>query len=361
MLATTLGWNRSLLLLGSLPLACTLFALPCAARQWHVYADGSGDAPTIAAAIDSSAAPDTVAVHPGEYVSQNLLPKDGTVVAGSGGPRESIVLDGQGAATVFGVLQSDEDFAGWVIEGVTITGAVRGIDTVWPGAISVRDCLIHDCEVALMTRGCHVDVRDAEIHHCERGLRLWTAAGAEGTVQVRDAWIHDNSGYGFYSELGHEVVDVRFEANNRGAWTQAGAQGSFTNCEFIANRETFYGRTGSSTFSQCRFGTEGYPVAIRQGVYVLEGHHLTVTGSRFEGMFDNHGPAMIVHGSATAVVTDCDFAGNQAWVSGGAIYATGEIALEGCRFRDNFAGLYGGAIQMYEATAHVIATGCSFV
>lgn len=39
------------------------------ARTWHIYSDGSGDAPTVAAAIDSAAAGDTVLVAPGSYIT----------------------------------------------------------------------------------------------------------------------------------------------------------------------------------------------------------------------------------------------------------------------------------------------------
>lgn len=36
-------------------------------RTWHVAADGSGDAPTIAAAVDSSVSGDVILVGPGTH------------------------------------------------------------------------------------------------------------------------------------------------------------------------------------------------------------------------------------------------------------------------------------------------------
>jgi hypothetical protein len=41
---------------------------PALARTWHILPDGNGDAPTIQAAVDSSAHGDTVLVAPGTYL-----------------------------------------------------------------------------------------------------------------------------------------------------------------------------------------------------------------------------------------------------------------------------------------------------
>ena len=38
-------------------------------RTWYIYADGSGDAPTVAAAIDSASTGDTILVAPGPYIT----------------------------------------------------------------------------------------------------------------------------------------------------------------------------------------------------------------------------------------------------------------------------------------------------
>jgi hypothetical protein len=50
-----------------------LFPAPTDARTWRVTVDGTGDAPTIEAAMDSAAAFDTVLVAPGEHVIERVF------------------------------------------------------------------------------------------------------------------------------------------------------------------------------------------------------------------------------------------------------------------------------------------------
>jgi hypothetical protein len=56
------------LLSASAILICLGIANTANARTWHVAADGSGDAPTIAAAVDSSKSGDVILVGPGTHV-----------------------------------------------------------------------------------------------------------------------------------------------------------------------------------------------------------------------------------------------------------------------------------------------------
>ena len=57
------------------------------ARVWYVSADQSGDAPTIAAALDSAFAGDTVLVAAGTYEIQSLQMKDGVTLTSEQGPQ----------------------------------------------------------------------------------------------------------------------------------------------------------------------------------------------------------------------------------------------------------------------------------
>jgi hypothetical protein len=57
------------------------------ARTWYVKNDGTGDAPTIEAGIDSSVFGDTVLVGPGTYeICSAIWPKDGIVITSESGP-----------------------------------------------------------------------------------------------------------------------------------------------------------------------------------------------------------------------------------------------------------------------------------
>ncbi len=60
------------------------------ARTWYVKNDGTGDAPTIRSAVDSSASGDTILVGPGVYeIGNDIWLKDGIVVTSEQGPNET--------------------------------------------------------------------------------------------------------------------------------------------------------------------------------------------------------------------------------------------------------------------------------
>lgn len=76
--------------------AVLLLASSLAARTWNIHEDGSGDAPTIQAGIDSASAGDVVLALPGRYLENiNFLGKAITVKRTSA---ELCIIDGSGAA-----------------------------------------------------------------------------------------------------------------------------------------------------------------------------------------------------------------------------------------------------------------------
>jgi hypothetical protein len=65
------------------------------ARTWYVKQDGTGDAPTIYAAVDSSVTGDTVLVGPGEYeIWTAIWMKNGIVVTSEQGPHKTRLIPG---------------------------------------------------------------------------------------------------------------------------------------------------------------------------------------------------------------------------------------------------------------------------
>jgi len=90
-------------------------------RVWRILADGSGDAPTIQAGIDSAAANDTVLVGPGTYV-ENLRVEDKDLILRSEMGPEATTVDGssQQETVVYlsGLTRATE------VQGFTITGGI---------------------------------------------------------------------------------------------------------------------------------------------------------------------------------------------------------------------------------------------
>jgi hypothetical protein len=127
--------RRSLILFAAVLLA----ADSPLARTWHILPDGTGDAPTIQAGIDSASNADTVFVHDGTYTGPGNKNVDfqgkRLVVRSASGP-EATVIDCAGSGRGFYVHGAS---GGTRIDGFTI----RNGYTTYGGGIRVSDCSTH--------------------------------------------------------------------------------------------------------------------------------------------------------------------------------------------------------------------------
>src|SRR5262245_48668469 len=89
------------------------------ATVWQVKADGTGDVPTIQAAIDAAASDDTVLVFPGTYAEHCQIDAKNLVLRSQEGA-ESTVLDGQLSGRIL-VIHSGEV----MIQGFTIENGLK--------------------------------------------------------------------------------------------------------------------------------------------------------------------------------------------------------------------------------------------
>lgn len=105
---------------GTIPLLILSAAVPAAsARTWRIHENGSGDAPTIQAGIDSSGTGDTLQVSPGTYAEDiDFLGKD-VVVASVSGP-EGTTISGSGGTSPVVWFKNGETRSA-VLRGFTIT------------------------------------------------------------------------------------------------------------------------------------------------------------------------------------------------------------------------------------------------
>jgi hypothetical protein len=114
----------------------TLAVKTVPARTWVIYEDGSGDAPTVQAGIDSAQAGDVVLVGPGTYYENLLIDRVNIHLKSQSGP-EVTILDGSArdssVVTIRGGLTNET-----VIEGFTVTGG-SGTYYGYGGGISSVD------------------------------------------------------------------------------------------------------------------------------------------------------------------------------------------------------------------------------
>jgi hypothetical protein len=122
--------------------AALLSACAASADTWVVLADGSGDAPTIQAAVDSTAPGDTVLVGPGVYVEQVGIPGRPLTVRGMSGAEATTIDAGGVGDTIAGwgvdLLVEDLRLIGAQSDGYGFGGAGLRLD----GDASVRRCIL---------------------------------------------------------------------------------------------------------------------------------------------------------------------------------------------------------------------------
>jgi hypothetical protein len=114
-----------------------------------VKPDGTGDAPTIQAAFDSSSTGDSVLVAPGIFQEHDILTRPYVSLHSEFGPDSTTIDASDGYDGIFGI----EFNAPWDVDGFTIIGATGGGIAIRGGGDQmIRGCVMRDCSVALYAR-----------------------------------------------------------------------------------------------------------------------------------------------------------------------------------------------------------------
>ncbi len=163
------------LLLSFLPVILVLslsLSSAASARTWYVKADGTGDAPTIQAGIDSASALDTVLVAPGTYYEYNIAMKSGICLHGEEGA-ENTVINGQDQGHIIYSFEPMSPFT--EISGLTISWGDSwnegGGILCYGGELTIKDNIIYACSThemggGIRLSGCDATIVNNEIHEC---------------------------------------------------------------------------------------------------------------------------------------------------------------------------------------------------
>ncbi|HUV37735.1 MAG TPA: right-handed parallel beta-helix repeat-containing protein [Patescibacteria group bacterium] len=139
---------------------------PCHAQTvWHVYEDGSGDAPDITTAVLWAVNGDTILVHAGTYYEHNIVVGEDLVIIGVDGA-ENVIVDAEELDRCFYFIGSGASitFDGFTLKNGLTVDQGGGINCYLADA-TISNCIIEDCE-AHLGGGIYVRESSPAIENC---------------------------------------------------------------------------------------------------------------------------------------------------------------------------------------------------
>jgi hypothetical protein len=246
------------------------------ARTWQVFADGTGDAPTIQAAIDSSMDGDTIRIGPGTYAEVLNI------------ENKSLVLAGEG-------------------DGESHRATITKPDSLSPSNLSILFVAGNRLEIRrLRMAGSTTSEIDGGAIH----------ALGPGHLVLRESWFENN---GASSDDGLPV-----NPQGGAVYFQGGDSLTIEECRFVGNR------------GHANLARHSDPAGAAISASCT---HLTIARSEFRNNLTRGtecggtGGALRVSGP-DMVIEECEFATNEA-SAGGAILSSGSLQIRRCTFRDN--------------------------
>jgi len=276
-----------------LPLALALLGpAPALSNLWNVYADGSGDAPTIQAAIDSAAAGDTILLHDGIYTGSGNKNLDfggkNLVLRSDCGP-EGVIIDCENVGR--GIHLHSGEGSSARIERITIRngyalegggGGIR-IEEAWP---MIRECVIEDCIAGGLGAGggiqhsLHLELRDCRILRCSANNGGGIAGIGTGYTWLTRCTVAGNSaGWGGgVSTPDYVQLDTCLVTGNRATTDGGGVYAGFGGGYAAVTRTTIAGNRAERTGGGMFLDTDGVWVlwsifwdnsaSLAEGLYV---------------------------------------------------------------------------------------------
>jgi len=334
--------------------AVLLVASASSATTWTIKPDGTGDAPTIQAAMDWSSPGDLILLECGTYYEHHIGVRSGIHLRSVTGQPDCAVIDAQGYTQALGCSSLD---LATTIEGITIQGAslgALGISYSFPavlncsftnnsgyagGAVTCTfsDPAFHGCTFTdnVAAGGGAIAAWESQIllDHCtferNRAVAVSESTGSGGalslgscTVTLADCDFTDNeadtSGGGIVAQWTEiDMDDCTFTANV--AHDQGGGGMTAAQCWLLIDNCSFTSNVADSTN-----GAGG-------GLYNWLSH---------------------------VRIRDCSFVGNSAWRGGGlrlgACWPIEEEGVTRCQFVDNTVGL------SVSSGSSMVVDGCLF-
>jgi hypothetical protein len=310
-------------------LCLCLGSVAASANVWQVKADGTGDLPTIQAAIDAAVSADTVLVFPGTYAEHCHIDAKTLVVRSQDGA-ETTILDGQLSGRVLVIHSGDVTLEGFTIEngvktGIEVDNQGAGV-AAFQSYLHVRDCLFQ-ANAAALGGAVHVSSFSApEGPAFVPSLQFETGLLIENSTFLNN--IATEAGGGLHvDEVPATLIDCTFQGNHAG---QLGGGADFlhadqrlTRCRFESNNALNGGGVSWSGFGVMSMDQVVFQSNLAQnfggGLWTMSATQVLLDHTWFlENHADRGGGAYLSHVMGRG--SHCLWRGNTAVARGGGLY-----------------------------------------
>jgi hypothetical protein len=310
-------------------IACLLVAAGTAsARTWYVKQDGTGDATTIGAGIDSAHVGDTVMVSCGTYHEHGISIQSEVYLTSETGCADCVTIDADQLGQVFGAYHDSLAYiVGFTVAGGLAVEASGGGLSDYGSGLQVINCIF----------------RNNHAHEAGGGVELFQSV----SVFINCVFL-DNYAYGM-------CLEPPYLGDGGGAYCAYGSP-KFINCVFRGNRTGQFGFGGGvgavgncrPVFENCLFacnwtedvGTGGGGLALSDSSFA-ELEHCTFYGN--SSWTDTLGGGVLCRPKASASLDNCIIGFSE---NGRAISCEGELVpvLTCCDLYGNDDGDWVGRI-----------------
>lgn len=355
----------------SLLLLAVLASTPASATTYMVEPDGTGDFPTIQAAIDAVQSGDVIELSDGTFTGDGNRDIDYLgkliTVRSQNGDADACILDCQGTGVEphrgF-IFQSGESPMS-VLEGVTITNGFAGGESSSGGGIyctgaspTISNCVLRFNRALLGSSppsGGGIQCEEASPRISDCVLDYNWAEGGGGGVSCE-------------SQSAPIISDCLFSSNNAvihggGGLQSTNSAPSLIRCTFVENNAPRGAgvrlrgpSSGDPTLTDCQFRNHS---AEEGGAISCQETGLTATGCAFSGNSSPRGGA-IYFTESSGTFTGCAFSGNTSALGGAVMMLSFSTpSFHSCTFAENVSTGLGGALVCYDSTP--TAVQCTFV